>query len=213
MRENFGAISFSQALIPNELKIICKVYGDIYTPGGYRGEGVPVGINRLDVRHIEPVTSLTGRNGRERAGFHCGSTGRNCSWSVIPSIPLRFMLPPHGRRPVRGAPALGYSHFLPPGGGWRLVEVRSHVFIVRAGRGIICTTCGGASGLRPGERAAADSHHRGLPQKRFEFLEWGLRRRLRLQFVGNQKHIGLGFNGGSACCVPCGVFLSSALCY
>jgi hypothetical protein len=28
---------FPQSLIPNELEIICKVLGEIYTPGGYRG--------------------------------------------------------------------------------------------------------------------------------------------------------------------------------
>jgi predicted GNAT family acetyltransferase len=39
MRENLGAKSFQQALIPNELEIICKVSGGIYTPGGYRGRG------------------------------------------------------------------------------------------------------------------------------------------------------------------------------
>ncbi len=39
MRENLGSESFQQALIPNELQIICKVLREIYTPRGY-GEGV-----------------------------------------------------------------------------------------------------------------------------------------------------------------------------
>jgi hypothetical protein len=39
MRENLGSKSFAQALIPNGLKIICKVEGEIYTPQGYRGGG------------------------------------------------------------------------------------------------------------------------------------------------------------------------------
>ncbi len=34
MRENLGAEIFPQALIPNELEIICKVLGKIYTPLG-----------------------------------------------------------------------------------------------------------------------------------------------------------------------------------
>ncbi len=34
MRENLGAEIFPQALIPNELEIICKVLGKIYTPPG-----------------------------------------------------------------------------------------------------------------------------------------------------------------------------------
>jgi hypothetical protein len=34
MRENLGARSFQQALIPGSLKIICKVEGKIYTPQG-----------------------------------------------------------------------------------------------------------------------------------------------------------------------------------
>jgi len=37
MRENYGSESFQQALIPNGLKIICKVLRDIYTPLGYTG--------------------------------------------------------------------------------------------------------------------------------------------------------------------------------
>jgi hypothetical protein len=41
MRENLGLKGFQQALIPNGLKIICKVLREIYTPEGYRGEGVP----------------------------------------------------------------------------------------------------------------------------------------------------------------------------
>jgi len=52
MRENFGAISFSQALIPNELKIICKVYGDIYTPGGYRGGRGYLSVRTGDIPDI-----------------------------------------------------------------------------------------------------------------------------------------------------------------
>jgi hypothetical protein len=32
MRENLGAESFQQALIQNELQIICKVLREIYTP-------------------------------------------------------------------------------------------------------------------------------------------------------------------------------------
>ncbi|MGB9408486.1 MAG: hypothetical protein WCA89_13185, partial [Terracidiphilus sp.] len=36
MRENLGAEIFPQALIPNELEIICKVLGKIYTPLGYK---------------------------------------------------------------------------------------------------------------------------------------------------------------------------------
>jgi len=39
MRENLGSKSFQQALIPNELEIICKVSEEIYTPQGYRGVG------------------------------------------------------------------------------------------------------------------------------------------------------------------------------
>jgi hypothetical protein len=47
----FGSEVFPQALISNELKIICKVSENIYTPGGYRGEGVPLrgGTDRGDV--------------------------------------------------------------------------------------------------------------------------------------------------------------------
>jgi hypothetical protein len=41
MRENLGSKSFQQALIPNELEIICKVSEEIYTPQGYRGGRVP----------------------------------------------------------------------------------------------------------------------------------------------------------------------------
>jgi hypothetical protein len=41
MRENFGAESFQQALIPKGLKIICKVSREIYAPCS-RGEGVPL---------------------------------------------------------------------------------------------------------------------------------------------------------------------------
>ena len=37
MRENLRPKSFQQALIPNELQIICKVSDEIYTPGGYTG--------------------------------------------------------------------------------------------------------------------------------------------------------------------------------
>jgi len=37
MRENLGSKGFQQALIPNGLKIICKVHWRIYTPGGYTG--------------------------------------------------------------------------------------------------------------------------------------------------------------------------------
>ena len=40
MRENFGAKSFQQALISNELKIICKVLKGIYT-SLVEGGGVP----------------------------------------------------------------------------------------------------------------------------------------------------------------------------
>jgi hypothetical protein len=32
-------------LISNELKIICKVLGNIYTPVGYRGEGYPSAVH------------------------------------------------------------------------------------------------------------------------------------------------------------------------
>ena len=39
MRENLGTKGFSHALISNELKIICKACGNIYTPVGYRGVG------------------------------------------------------------------------------------------------------------------------------------------------------------------------------
>jgi hypothetical protein len=53
MRENFGPKRFQQSLIPNGLKIICKVRKEIYTPLGYRG-GCLKGINRADIRHIEP---------------------------------------------------------------------------------------------------------------------------------------------------------------
>ncbi|MGA3162067.1 MAG: hypothetical protein ABSC77_12695 [Terracidiphilus sp.] len=35
----FGMKNFPQALIPNGLKIICKFFGEIYTPQGYRGGG------------------------------------------------------------------------------------------------------------------------------------------------------------------------------
>jgi hypothetical protein len=41
---DFVSKSFQQALISNELKIICKVLGGIYTPQGYRGVGVPEGV-------------------------------------------------------------------------------------------------------------------------------------------------------------------------
>jgi hypothetical protein len=37
MRENLGSRSFTQALILNELKIICKISREIYTPQGYMG--------------------------------------------------------------------------------------------------------------------------------------------------------------------------------
>ncbi len=37
MWENLGVKSFQQALISNGLEIICKVSGEIYTPGGERG--------------------------------------------------------------------------------------------------------------------------------------------------------------------------------
>jgi hypothetical protein len=33
----FEAENFPQVLIPLGLKIICKVFREIYTPGGYRG--------------------------------------------------------------------------------------------------------------------------------------------------------------------------------
>jgi hypothetical protein len=36
---DFGPKSFPHALISKELKIICKVSGEIYTPVGYRGGG------------------------------------------------------------------------------------------------------------------------------------------------------------------------------
>ena len=48
MRENFGAESFQQALIPKGLKIICKVLRGNLHPL-LEGEGVPKGgINRAD---------------------------------------------------------------------------------------------------------------------------------------------------------------------
>ena len=39
MREILGVKSFPQVLISNGLEIICKDYGEIYTPQGYRGGG------------------------------------------------------------------------------------------------------------------------------------------------------------------------------
>jgi hypothetical protein len=50
-------------LISNELKIICKVLGEIYTPIGYRGEGVLSG-------GYEPVTSLTDCHEAEGVRVH-----------------------------------------------------------------------------------------------------------------------------------------------
>jgi hypothetical protein len=38
---DFWSKSFPQALISKSLQIICKVFGEIYTPKGYRGVGVP----------------------------------------------------------------------------------------------------------------------------------------------------------------------------
>jgi hypothetical protein len=40
---NLGAEYLPQALISKELKIIRKVFEEIYTPRGYRGVGVPSG--------------------------------------------------------------------------------------------------------------------------------------------------------------------------
>jgi hypothetical protein len=41
----FEAEIFPQALIPKGLKIICKVFRKIYTPGGYMGGGVPLPVD------------------------------------------------------------------------------------------------------------------------------------------------------------------------
>jgi hypothetical protein len=38
----FGVKSFPKELISKELKIICKVFREIYTPWGYRGERLSV---------------------------------------------------------------------------------------------------------------------------------------------------------------------------
>jgi len=138
MRENLGVKSFQQALIQHELQIICKVLREIYTPCS-RGEGVQTGgTDRSDVRHIEPGALLTDSTSSGRDGFRCGPTGRNCSVFDIPSIPLRSMPPPCGRRPVRDGPALGHSHFLRLRRGWPLIGVLLHVFIVRVARKMIC---------------------------------------------------------------------------
>ena len=63
MREILGVKSFQQALIPMGLKMICKVSGGIYTPGGIGGGGVPVsgykpgGLLTEQTGHIPDILS------------------------------------------------------------------------------------------------------------------------------------------------------------
>jgi hypothetical protein len=59
MRENLGAKSFAQALISNELKIICKVLREIFTPCS-RGVGVALQKVDSDQRSVKsPALAIT----------------------------------------------------------------------------------------------------------------------------------------------------------
>jgi hypothetical protein len=99
MRENLGAKSFSQELIPNGLEIICKASGKIYTPGGYRGVGVS-----LRYKPGGLLTEQTGRiPDRLSRGGGCASSFLHCARGeendlqvgrryCIPAFRLRFVV-------------------------------------------------------------------------------------------------------------------------
>jgi len=92
MRENFGAESFQQTLIPKGLKIICKVSREIYAPCS-RGEGVPLFLLLRKAKGALPFLPST--SVRQRTVIFC--------------MDLPFMrtalVPPRSENPDLGHPA------------------------------------------------------------------------------------------------------------